>query len=398
MNFYSLFLLVTFIPDVLHIDNILVKNAFWVLKIALACWVILKEKDTVFYFTGTQKLFLIVCLIYILNIYVDVFLDPNPGALRNADGKMDLIGFCLNLLLALSFRYDGTFDSEKSLNFFWITLVIGLLLALHFARLTPRVLLFDADSTRYDANSTINTIIYGQCGCALCLVSVYGFVTTKKALYKFLFFLAILLGFLSIAKAGSRSPVVVFSLVMIFYIMARIGKIKGLLIFSGILLMIFLLRFQLVEFFHSIGSNIGDRLTNMVVERDTSGREEIWKNVLNLIKKSPLFGSYYLVPSGFGMGMYPHNFYLEVFMTTGLIGGIPFMILVFITLNKTYKLLKIQHQTSWILVLYLQILVFGFFSTGLYSSQELWILMFFILTINIPPTEIHDKKNFNYKL
>ncbi len=398
MNFYSLFLLVTFIPDILNIDNLLIKNLFWVVKIAFAAWVIFKEKETAFYFTPLQKLYLVVCLIYILNIFVDVYLTPNRVALGDTNGKMDLLGFFLDLLLALSFRYDGTFDSDKSFNFFWITLIIGLLLALHFARLTPRLLLFDEDTTRYDANSTVNTIIYGQCGCALCLASVYGLLRTKKMALQFLFILSLLLGFLSIAKAGSRSPVVVFSLVMVFYFLARLGTLKGLLIISSGLILVFLLRFQIVDFFHSIGSNIGDRLTNMVVEHDTSGRAEIWTNVFGIIERSPIFGAYYIVPSGLGMGMYPHNFYLEVFMATGIIGGIPFMVLIFITLSRTYKLLKIQHQAGWILLLYLQTIVFGFFSSGLYTSQELWILMLFILTINIPRQETFQKNTLNYSI
>lgn len=384
MNFYSLFLLITFIPDILHIDNGLIKNAFWLVKIFLVLWVLFKEKSTAFTFNPLQRLYLFVCFIYALNIYVDVFLDPIPGILHNTNGSMDLIGFCIDFLLALSFRYDASFDSNKSFQFFWIALTIGLILAFHFAKLTPRLLLFDESSTRYDANSTVNTITYGQSGCALCLISVFGLINNKKRNPKILYFLTLIIGFLSIAKAGSRSPVVVFVLVIIFYFIARLGKLKGIMIFSVIAALVFLFLNPLLELLRLFGSNIGDRLANIVIEHDTSGRDEIWKNVLGIIEKSPLFGAYYLVPSGFGRGVYPHNFYLEVFMTTGIIGGIPFMALIFITLNKTYKLLKIQHQTSWILILYLQILVFGFFSTGLYSSQELWILMFFILTIKIP--------------
>lgn len=391
LNFYSVFLLVTFIPDIINIDNTLVKNLIWVVRIAFACWVIFKEQDTAFYFTAIQRLYLLVCFIYALNIFVDVYFDPIPSVLSRTDGFMDLVGFGIDLLLALSFRYDRTFDSEKSLKFFWITLALGLLIAFHFVRLTPRLLLFDEDTTRYDANSTVNTIMYGQFGCALCLVSLYLFVISKKLAFKFITIVTLIIGFLSIAKAGSRSPVVVFALVIAFYLAARLGKLKALAIFLVFAALVFLFLNPIIGVLHSFGSNIADRLTNIVVEHDTSGRQEIWENVWGIIKKSPVFGAYYLVPSGVGSGMYPHNFYLEAFMTMGLIGGIPFMILIFFTMGKVYKLIKIEHHTTWILLLYLQILVFGFFSTGLYSSQELWILMFYVLTIRLPEPIITEK-------
>ncbi len=384
MNFYSLFLLVTYIPDIAGIDNLLIRNLFWLVRLMLACWILFHQQQTAFHFNAVQKLYLVVCLIYIVNIFIDVYLDPNYFVMGRTDGKMDLLGFILNIILALTFRYDDTFDSKNSFNFFWISLAFGLLLAFHFARLTPRMLLFDEETTRYDANSTVNTIGYGQSGCAMCLVSVYGLLIHKKLTYKLIFLAMLALGFMSIVKAGSRSPVVVFVLVMAFYLISRLGKLKGFILFASFIGLFIVFINPIQDLLHSMGSNIGDRLINIVVNRDTSGREEIWKNVISIIGDSPIFGAYYLVPSGEGGGMYPHNFYLEVFMATGLLGGIPFMILIFYTLGKTYNLLRLQHSSTWILLLYLQIIIFGFFSTGLYSSQECWILIFLILTIKIP--------------
>lgn len=393
MNFYSLFLLVTYIPDIVGIDSLLIRNLFWLLRLMLACWILFHEQQKAFHFNAVQKLYLVVCLIYIVNIFIDVYLDPNDFVMGRTDGKMDLLGFILNIILALTFRYDETFDSKNSFNFFWISLAIGLVLAFHFARLTPRFLLFDEDTTRYDANSTVNTIGYGQCGCAMCLVAVYGILTHKKLTYKLIFLGILALGFMSIIKAGSRSPVVVFILVIAFYLISRLGKIKGFILFASFITLFILFINPIQDLLHAMGSNIGDRLTDMVVNRDTSGREDIWKNVIGIIAKSPIFGAYYIVPSGEGGGMYPHNFYLEVFMATGFFGGVPFLILIFYTISKTYNLLRLQHSSTWILLLYLQTIIFGFFSTGLYSSQECWILIFLILTIKIPEengTGIHS--------
>lgn len=354
-------------------------------KLLLAAWVLYRESGSAFIFDAAQKLYLVVILIYFTNIFVDVYLQPNPFVSGNSNGPMDLLGFSINILLALSFRYDASFDSRNSYNFFIFTLAVGLLLAFHFAKLTPRLLLFDEDSTRYDANSTVNTIMYGQMGCAMCLASLFGLLKKNSAIWKGIFFVLLILGFASIAKAGSRSPVVVFAVVMAFYLTARMGMLKGLLLFAfGIVLLIIFMD-PLISLLHSMGSNIGDRLKSAIVDRDTSGRELIWRNVIGLIKKSPIWGVYYIVPSGEGAGMYPHNFYLEAFMATGIIGGLPFLILVGITVVRSYNLIRLQHRVTWIILLYLQVLIFGFFSTSLYSAQEFWILMFMILTINVKP-------------
>jgi O-antigen ligase len=68
-------------------------------------------------------------------------------------------------------------------------------------------------------------------------------------------------------------------------------------------------------------------------------------------------------------------------MTTGILGGIPFVVLVLISISKCYKFIKERHGASWILLLFLQLIVFGNFSTGLYTSQDFWILLFFVLSM-----------------
>jgi hypothetical protein len=70
-------------------------------------------------------------------------------------------------------------------------------------------------------------------------------------------------------------------------------------------------------------------------------------------------------------------------MATGILGGIPFVALIFIGIYRSFRLLKAQHPSSWIVLLFLQMIVFGSFSTGLYSSQDLWALLFFVCSINM---------------
>ncbi|MEM9832816.1 MAG: O-antigen ligase family protein [Bacteroidota bacterium] len=394
VNLYSIFLIVTFVPDIIGIDSSLVKYLFWVVRLALALWIIYKDYRSVFQLGPFEFLFIILVIIYTTNLFIDVFLDPIP-ALKNS-GTTDFIGFCIGIILALSFRYDTAFHSERSFQFFWVSLTFGLILAYFLAAENTH---FDVSNVRYDANSTINTIMYGQTGCALALISLFGLIHYKKALLKILFALTFVIGLLSIAKAGSRSPVVVLALVSVFYMIARLGKVKGLLILSTVVGLILINIKAIISLLSSLGSSLAIRLTNMIQEGETSGRDVIYSNVLSIIQESPIFGSYYLIPSGVGAGSYPHNYFLEVFMTTGITGGSIFIALVLYSIYQSYSLIKSQHFSSWIVVLYLQILVYGMFSTGLYTSQDFWILLFFVSSLKLnrhisaenKQTEIADK-------
>jgi O-antigen ligase len=379
VNFYSMFLLVTFIPDLLHFDAALIKYSFWGVRIFLCFWVYSKEKLYLSKFTPVEILFVVLSLLYAVRIFVDAFLQPLSFVADKEPG--DFFGFCIDFFLALSFRYNSAYYSEKSFKFFCTTLTIGLLLAFHFARENWEL---DGNNLRYDANSTVNSINYGQMGLALSLVSIYGLITYKKKLALLLFICLFVIGMLSVAKAGSRSPIVVLILVTIFFLIARFGGLKGILIFSIVVGLIFLNLDSLTHLLESTGSTLTVRLTSMVENDAVSGRNEIYANTFNIIKQSPLWGAYYIVPYGDGAGSYPHNFILEVFMATGLIGGIPFLILVGATLIKGYKIIQSKHPASWIILLYLQVIGYGMFSMGLYSSQDCWMLMFYTLSI---PTE-----------
>ncbi|WP_018613827.1 O-antigen ligase family protein [Segetibacter koreensis] len=386
VNFFSIFLLITFIPDILHFDPMIARLGYWGVKVLLAIWVILKTKRILFSFSRWETLIIIVYLIYGVNIFIDVFLDPLAVSKGNT-GLMDFAGFSVIIILMLSFRYYPDLASEKSFWFFVATLTIGLILSYFFA---IENLTLDTTNVRYDANSTVNSIGYGQMGCTLSLISLFGIISYKKLWLRLLFLVTFAIGMISIAKAGSRSPVVVLVVVMSFYFMARLGSLNAIIILCVVAGLVFIFLNPILDLLTSMGSNLAVRLTSMVENKESSGREEIWTNVIGIIAKSPVFGAYYIVPYGAGKGLYPHNFFLEIFMGTGIVGGLPFMVLVFASVTKSYKLIQNNHPSTWLIILYLQMIVFGMFSTSLSSSQDFWVLIFYVMSI-----KIYEKKKMS---
>lgn len=372
LNFYSLFLLVTFIPDIIGLPPSLITYGFWALKAMAAFWLITQYRKSIYNLNWEEKLFFFVAAVYFLNIFIDVYWQNYPVGMGSA---IDLVGFFLSILIALSFRYDRAFISNGSYYFFLATLSLGLIIAFFLAREAPLPLI-----DRFDANSTVNTINYGQMGCALSIAALYGFFNLSfkysKIVYPFLF----LLGVISIMKAGSRSPVVVLLAVSVFYFFAKSGLVKGLVVVvSSALVLYFSLGF-LIELSEAVGSGIVTRLVSAAETGETSGRDLIYANAIGLFADSPVFGDFYLISSGLGRGGYPHNFFLEAFLTTGLVGGIPFVIMVLLALKRSFSLLQKGHRSGWIVLLFLQMLVYGMFSSSLYSSQDFWALCFFILS------------------
>lgn len=383
VNFYSLFLLVTFIPDILGLPPSLITYGFWALKAVAAFWLIIHYRKEIFDLNWQEKLFLFVAFVYFVNIFIDVFWQNYPIGLGN---PIDLLGFFLSILIALSFRYDSAFCSNESYYFFLMTLGLGLLIAFFLATEAPLPLV-----GRFDANSTVNSINYGQMGCTLSLVALYGFIYKRfkysTIVYTFLFLLSIV----SIMKAGSRSPVVVLLAVSVFYFFAKSGFAKGLILVGCSLLVLYFSIGFLIELSEAVGSGIVERLLSAIETGETSGRDQIYANAIGHFKNSPVFGSFYVLPSGIGKGYYPHNFILEAFMTTGIVGGIPFLVMILLVLVKSFRLLRQRHMSGWIVLLFLQLLIYGMFSSSLYSSQDFWALCFFILSMR-PTKQVQNPR------
>ncbi len=384
LNFYSVFLLVTFIPDILGLPPSLITYGLWAIRSATACWIIIKYRKRLYDLNWSEKLFVFVAAVYFVNIFIDVFWQYFPVGMGN---PIDLLGFFLSILIALAFRYDPFFFSNRSYYFFLGSLAFGLFIAFFLAKESPFPLV-----GRYDANSTVNTINYGQMGCALCLVAIFGFLNKpfkySKLMYPFLF----LLGMVSIMKAGSRSPIVVLGFVSIFYFFAKSGFVKGLIIVGVSAVVVYFSLGFLVELSEAVGSGIVTRIISAVETGETSGRDVIYANAIGHFMDSPIFGNFYLIPDGVAKGYYPHNFFIEAFMTTGIVGGIPYVVMILICIIKSFRILKLRHPSGWIILLFLQTLIYGMFSSSLYSSQDFWALSFFVLSMDMAVVKKYNGK------
>src|SRR5690606_4793044 len=74
-------------------------------------------------------------------------------------------------------------------------------------------------------------------------------------------------------------------------------------------------------------------------------------------------------------GGYPHNIVVEVLQTTGVLGFIPFLILISRALILCFKNFKRNKSYAWVFVIFIQALIQSMFSGAIYTSAWLWTSM-----------------------
>ena len=134
LNFYSIFLLVTFIPDIIGLPPSIINYGLWGIKSITATWLVVLYYKKWHILNWGEQLFIFVASVYFINIFIDIFWQHHPIGIGN---PIDLIGFFLSILIALSFRYDKAFVSNNSYFFFLYSLAIGLIIAFFLAKVSP---------------------------------------------------------------------------------------------------------------------------------------------------------------------------------------------------------------------------------------------------------------------
>lgn len=111
----------------------------------------------------------------------------------------------------------------------------------------------------------------------------------------------------------------------------------------------------------------------MIKEGHTSGRTDIYKDALELGGRYPIFGAGLAAFPGLGLGVYPHNLFLEVFCENGGL-GLTLLALLFGLFTKAI-LLDRTNVDGAAVAAFLVIFATAQFSGDLYDSRALFMFM-----------------------
>jgi oligosaccharide repeat unit polymerase len=187
--------------------------------------------------------------------------------------------------------------------------------------------------------------------------------------------------------AGSRGPLLYSFLILLYciYFSNYNKNIKRFIVFIIItLVLIFIVNHTIfTDIIGAYNPVLEERLISSIENNEISGRESLYEIGLNQFLENPFFGNYFVLTSGSYVGEYPHNIILEAFITFGLFGAIPFMILLYKTFVRVNLMVKNNLDIFWIGLVFLISFFKGLSTWNLYGNTLLWLSMGIILTYKI---------------
>lgn len=194
----------------------------------------------------------------------------------------------------------------------------------------------------------------------------------------FLFLLLFGVGCWCLILTNSRGPLLVL-LILGFLLVFR--KSKNIVHFSKKVFIFILVigLFFLLLIASSLTGNLLNRVMTVVdTQLETPGRVISYRGAIEQFLSAPILGD--------GIeervtGLYPHNTILEAFMATGIIGGIPFLIIVSWMMTKKFQNDRNSMGVKTIVLLGQQYVLASMLSGAIYGSHAMWVL----LAISISP-------------
>ncbi len=238
------------------------------------------------------------------------------------------------------------------------------------------------------STSVLNPITLGHTGVSLLLMSLYHLISKRQVKESNIrYVLGVLVGILATLSAASKGPMVAFVLVLFLYAIFTLKPRKILtFLYFGVISSLFI--WQSLDFLEEkFGLNAFKRFEGLLGVADGSKKDlstdsrvdhihDAWDQFL----VSPLFGSGIVEKNS---GFYPHNVYLESFMSIGLIGGLIFVFLVLSMVYKSIILLKNNYELGWVGLLAIQYSIGALFSGSICTSNPAWLSMSLVFSASI---------------
>lgn len=321
-------------------------------------------------------IFLFFCGIFILRILYDISQNAFAGYYLDGYEAMQyfiisivLPGLCLILISYSAYDY----------KVIWYALIIsGLLFSgaaiLKYSKFLGTVGRLTAATADEDVLSPLILSYCGALGIGLGILMISQWYNLRKRSVGLILIGLSIIPFFLGSSRGSLMALFIPILFIFLFNSNNKSKVQYLILsIVGMLLVFYLSDY--------LNSNIIDRFQKVGIQ-DTGtldSREMRWHQAILQFEASPIFGDG-LVLNGFNN--YPHNIILETFMATGLLGGIPFLVLLYIALRKTILIVKNHPELYWLAVLFLQALIQNMFSGSIVSATWFASSLALILATN----------------
>lgn len=361
------------ISVLLDIDNRVLSYLYRGVLFCLSFMVVfnLGTKNKVAYSGDLLVLLFLFWAAYTIRLLVDVYLGDSYLALNAEVYFLVAYGGCLIPMLALMRKYnERVLCKARDMILYFASSAVILHLFVYFSEREINITRFQTDY--------LNPISFGHLGATISLVAIS--LMYSKALYTRVHAIVTLgllcLGLFSLAASASRGPVISFVGAMLFlYFASGISRKLGIKVASIIIFSIGSLFLASTYVETEFGFITVSRINSMLSgSKDLSiiERRNTISGAFRQFKESPIVGSSIEEHES---GFYPHNIFVEGLLSTGMLGGVPLILLILLTLSKAFTLVRRYPSLSFIPLLFVQYSIGAMFSGSLWSNTIFWNLL-----------------------
>lgn len=337
-------------------------------------------------------LFIIYFLIYSIVIYLDLTIDRKYPLSRMLGCPDSVTTFLTTTFIILFFILQvPLYQKIKDFGFlakYYIIFNLPLVL-LYISIVGVTEIQFDESITDISTLTLASTASN-----SLLLAMIFKDSFTKNKIINNIILLIVFLATMSVwGGLAKRGAILWFFVTLIIYLIFKSKNIKVTLFkFLLILAAIYMMLPVVISIIENFSPFLAERVEMTLIEGHTSGRMEeegAYGYTIKQFMNSPIFGSYFRIvtPNLTWRGMYPHNIILELLITFGVVGLIPFLYflkIIFIKLRKSfcYDISNINSIEKVIGILFINTF-FSLMSTGtILLYLPFWVNIAILLTIS----------------
>lgn len=399
----------SFIPYLLNVDsnpiNFIFRIIFLAIALGLLVFTILVREGELSKSNKGWIWFLCFWIVYSARLIYD--LEVQGLTYLETDAfYVYSFAFGVTLIPSIAVYKTASFISHRQSVNLCITLLFISNLCLFYSILSSRawnlmeVLLLRGEVTveiQGETQSIVNPITVSYFGALLAVLALVRllFSTERSKSIKTFEIVCLAIGVSNLIIGASRGPLITFFVLLFYVLYSYYGSSKriGYVAFASIILIVSFLG-SIQDYLLTVPANsplaVVSRFSGLyssgrVIEKEE--RQYEWQSAIEQFLDRPVLGDAFVTRYD---KSYSHNLFLDVFMSTGVIGAMLFS-LMFFWLFKKLRALHNQRPPNLhlriFLVLWLGAFLSNMFSGGLFVAANFWMLTAFILSLNFYDNE-----------
>lgn len=287
------------------------------------------------------------------------------------------LSFCVITFIGVSKVPFSTINVDKLYKVFLLSaLLFSSLSIIFYGQYIGQVYRLSTSSAGVNV---ISPLILSYCSALIIGVSLTYMIFNKTKLHiKLLNLAAIIMSVIPFFLGASRGSIIAVFVPLFMLALANMS-LKN---FFKYTILFAVLVFGLVYMDNYFESGLLSRFLSTSEAIETGGssasRIDIWKSSFSQFLNHPFMGDKLNTE---GVNHYPHNIFLEVLQTTGVIGFIPFIVLFVKGVIASFKIFKHHAEYAWISVIFLQASMQNMFSGAVYTAAWYWTSLAMVLAL-----------------